>query len=74
MSHGGAARVRHFQPRVVIFQCRTNDRASSVLSYDHYLKIVYRLLRRWRNASECRLPSKNAHIPNYCSWLAVCVH
>ena len=36
--------------------------------------IVYRLLRRWRNASEYRLPSKNAHRPNYCSWLAVCIN
>jgi len=32
MLHEGAARVRHFQPRI-IFQCRTNDRASYVLSY-----------------------------------------
>ena len=24
--------------------------------------------------SEYRLPSKNAHSPNYCSWLAVCVN
>jgi len=35
---------------------------------------VYRLLRRWRNVSEYRLPSKNAHSPNYRSWLAVCVN
>jgi len=28
MSHGGAARVRHFRPSVIIFHCRTNDRAS----------------------------------------------
>jgi len=33
MSQEGAARVRHFQLRVIIFQCRTNDRASYVLSY-----------------------------------------
>jgi len=33
MSHEGATRVRHFQPRVIIFQCRTNYRASYVLSY-----------------------------------------
>jgi len=33
MSHEGAAWVRHFQPRVIIFQCRTNDRASYVSSY-----------------------------------------
>ena len=25
MSHEGGARVRHFQPRVIIFECRTND-------------------------------------------------
>ena len=28
MSHEGTARVRHFQPRVIILQCRTNDHAS----------------------------------------------
>ena len=28
MSHEGTARVRHFQLRVIIFQCRTNDNAS----------------------------------------------
>ena len=27
MLHDGAARVRHFQRRVIIFQCHTNDRA-----------------------------------------------
>jgi len=30
MSHEGIARVQHFQPRVVIFECRMNDGASSV--------------------------------------------
>ena len=34
MSHEGAARVWHVQPRVVIFQCRTNYRVSYVLSSD----------------------------------------
>jgi len=29
---------------------------------------------QWRNVNEYRLPSKNAHSPNYCSWLAVCVN
>jgi len=28
MSHEGTARVWHFQPRVIILQCRTNDHAS----------------------------------------------
>jgi len=28
------ARGRHFQPRVIIFRCRTNDHASPVLPYD----------------------------------------
>ena len=32
MSHEGAARVWHVQPRVVIFPCRTNYRVSYVLS------------------------------------------
>ena len=33
MSHKGTAQVCHFQHRVIIFQCRMNDRASYVLSY-----------------------------------------
>ena len=33
MSHKGAARVRHFQPRVIMFQCRTNDRASCFVTW-----------------------------------------
>ena len=37
MSYEGTARVRHFQPRVIIFDCWTKDRASSVLSYDQPL-------------------------------------
>jgi len=37
MSHEGAAPVRHFQPRVDVFQYHMNDRASSVLSYDQPL-------------------------------------
>ena len=32
----GAARVRHFQPRVIFHRCM-NDRASYVLSYDQPL-------------------------------------
>ena len=32
MSHEGAARVWHVQPRVIIFPCRTNYRVSYVLS------------------------------------------
>jgi len=31
------AKGRHFQPRVIIFECRTNDCTSSVLSYDQPL-------------------------------------
>ena len=34
MSHEGAARVWHLQPRVVIFPCRTHYRVSYVLSSD----------------------------------------
>jgi len=37
MSHEGTARVWHFQPRVIVFECHTNDHASSVLSYDQPL-------------------------------------
>jgi len=38
MLRGGAAQVQHFQPRVIIYACRTNDHASSVLSYDQPLE------------------------------------
>jgi len=34
MSHEGVARVQHFQPRFIIFECHTHYCASSVLSYD----------------------------------------
>jgi len=43
----------------------TNDCVSYVLSYGQL---------QWRNVIKYRLPSKNAHSPNYCSWLAVCVN
>jgi len=33
MSHSGCTLVRHFQPRIIIFQCHRNDRVSYVLSY-----------------------------------------
>ena len=59
--------VGHFQPRVIIFQCHMNDCTSWFCHMaNHKLKIVHRLLRRWRKASEYRLPSKNAHRPNCC--------
>jgi len=43
MSHEGAARVWHVQPRVVLFPCPTNDCVSYVLSYDQQ-----DLPTRWR--------------------------
>jgi len=69
------ALVWHFQPGVVIFPCPTHYRASYVWSYDQQQE-------SWiiseRNAIESetrdRLPSKNAHSPNFCSWLAACVN
>jgi len=64
MSHLGCTLVRHFQARIIIFQCRTNDVLYMFCRMANYqLKIVYRLLRWWRNVSEYRLPSKNAHRP-----------
>jgi len=65
----------YFQPPVVMFPCPTNDCVSYVLSYDQ-------LQKSWiiskRNAIESEtwdcLPSKNAHSPNYYSWLAVYVN
>ena len=66
MSHEGAARF-------IIFQCRTNDRASYVLSYGQPLASNCISSSETVAKREYRLPSKNAHRPNYCSWLAVCV-
>jgi len=74
LSHEGAARVWHFQPRVVLFPCPTNDSVSYVLSYGQLQKSWIRSGLQWRNVNEYRLPSKDAHSPNYCSWLAVCVN
>jgi len=39
MSHEGAARVWHVQPRVVLFPCPTNDCVSYVLSSDQLNKL-----------------------------------
>jgi len=77
MSHSGCALVWHFQQRVVLFPCVTNDCVecvSYVLSYGQLQEswIISGLL--WRNVNEYCLPSNNAHSPNYCSWLAVCVN
>ena len=75
MSHEGAAWVWHYQPRVVLFPCPTNDCVSYVLSYDQ-LQEFWIICKRNAIESETRdrLPSKNAHSPNYCSWLAVYVN
>jgi len=74
MSRKGAARMWHFQPRVVLFPCPTNNCVSYVFSYGQLQEswIISGLLLQ--NVNEYRLPSKNAHSPNYCSWLAVCVN
>jgi len=74
MSHEGAARVWHFQPRVVLFPCPTNDCVSYVLSYGQLQESWILSGLQWRNVNEYRLPFKNVHSPNYCSWLAVCVN
>jgi len=39
-SHEGAARVRPFQPRVIIFGCRTNDHNGGV-THDVYVRISW---------------------------------
>ena len=72
MSH---SLVWPFQPRVVTFPCPTNDCVSHVLSYDQLQK-SWIISKRNAIESETRdcLSSKNAHSPNYCSWLVVCVN
>jgi len=74
MSHEGTARVWHFQLRVILFPCPTNDCVSYVWSYGQLQESWIISGLQWQNVNEYRLPSKNAHSPNYCSWLAVCVN
>ena len=74
MSHEGAARVWHFQLRVILFPCPTNDCVSYVLLYGQLQESWIISGLQWQNVNEYRLPSKNAHSPNYCLWLAVCVN
>jgi len=70
MSHVDVAWVWHFQPS----PCPTNDCVSYVLSYCQLQESWIISGLHWRNVSEYRLPSKNSHSLNYCSWLAVCVN
>ena len=63
-----------FLPSVVLFPCPTNDCVSCVLSYGQLQESSIISGLQWRNVNEYRLPSKNAHSPSYCSWLAVCVN
>ena len=74
MSHSGCALVWHFQPRVILFPYPTNDCLSYVLSYGQVQEYWIISGLHWRNVNEYRLPSKNAHSPDYCSWLVVCVN
>jgi len=53
---------------------RTNDCMSYVLSYSQLQESLNYSGLQWQNVNEYRLPSKNAHSPNYYSWLAVCVN
>jgi len=64
----------HFQPRVVIFPYPTNDCVSYVLSYGKLQESWIISGLQWGNGNGYRLPCKNAHSPNYCSWLALCVN
>jgi len=49
----------------------TNDCVSYVFSYGQLQESWIISGLQCRNVNEYRLPSKNAHSPNYCSWLAV---
>jgi len=70
----GATWVWHFQLRVVLIPCPTNDCVSYVLSYGQLQESWIIRDLQWRNVNVYRLPYKNAHSPNYCLWLAVCVN
>ena len=71
---------RHWNMMTLSWKCRTRAGRPCFICFVVWpttslkLKTVYRLLRRWQNVSEYRLPSKHAHRPNYCSWLAVRVN
>ena len=54
-------RMQHFQLKVIILQRRTNDRASSVLSYDQSLKYDFLVkiltsINDWVNDVQLHLP------------------
>ena len=74
MSHEDTARVWQFQTGVVLFPCPTNDSVSYILSYVQLQESWIISGVQWRNVNEYRLPSKNAHSPNYCLKLAVSVN
>ena len=68
MSHEGTARVRNFHLRIIIFQCRTNDRASYVLSYRQtlaYKKLSYRRVTARCVLSVVILPIATQQCRNY---------
>ena len=71
MTHGSECDI---STSIVIFPCHTNDGVSYVLLYDQLQEFWIMSGLQWRNVNEYHLPSKNAHSPNYCSWLAVCVN
>jgi len=63
-TEGRPISMSHERPCVICFVVWP---ATKILNYKWLT-----LPLQWRNVNEYRLPSKNAHCPNYCSWLAVC--
>jgi len=63
MSHEGAVSRSHERLCVICFVVWPTTIIVNIISG-----------LQWRNVNEYRLPSENAHSPNYYSWLAVCVN
>ena len=51
-----------------------NDCLSYVLLYGQLQESFIISGLQWHNVTKYRLLSKNAHSPNYCSWLGVCAN
>ena len=82
MSHEGTAREcdifnrgssYFLVPRTTV--CHTFCRMANYKKLESWIIIgLLSVAKREWVLSQSRLPSKNAHSPNYCSWLAVCVN
>ena len=69
MSHEGAARVWHVQPRVVIFPCRTHYRPSSVKCHDVDDKTVRKAILQGKRRLAAVAKQNGGPIQHIFCWL-----